>query len=198
MVIQEGVGPPPRSPLWAAADQALPDAAVRCGPALASASRRQLFSRRLCAEMCPPPRHLRLRDGHARQRLRLPPELFPHLLHVQQDPDHGRPLWHEGQPAYRRTHFETLLQGEYPPGLSYTELAAKRAAVLPYISTAPWVPVQKGAAPERKSPALGGHRQLQLRCPPYPGRPRRPSPGSARRIDLASPHSPLVARGRFP
>lgn len=54
--------------------------------------------------------------------------------------------------VYCRTHFETLLQGEYPPQLSFTELAAKSGGLaLPYFNGTGTV--QEGAAPERKSPA---------------------------------------------
>ena len=102
--------------------------------------------------------------------------------------------------VYCRAHFETLLQGEYPPQLSYSELAAKSGGLaLPYFNGTGTV--QKGRPRKCKSPALGvdivnyssGGR------PPPPRRPCRPSPGSARgEFHLASPPPELVARGRFP
>lgn len=56
--------------------------------------------------------------------------------------------------VYCRAHFETLLQGEYAPQLSYTELAAKSGGLgLPYFNGAGTV--QKGRPRKRKSPALG-------------------------------------------
>lgn len=56
--------------------------------------------------------------------------------------------------VYCRAHFETLLQGEYPPQLSYTELAAKSGSLaLPYFNGTGTV--QKGRPRKRKSPALG-------------------------------------------
>lgn len=56
--------------------------------------------------------------------------------------------------VYCRAHFETLLQGEYPPQLSYTELAAKSGGLaLPYFNGTGTV--QKGRPRKRKSPALG-------------------------------------------
>lgn len=56
--------------------------------------------------------------------------------------------------VYCRAHFETLLQGEYPPQLSYTDLAAKSGALaLPYFNGTGTV--QKGRPRKRKSPALG-------------------------------------------
>ncbi|MBW04349.1 LIM/homeobox protein Lhx9, partial [Eschrichtius robustus] len=56
--------------------------------------------------------------------------------------------------VYCRAHFETLLQGEYTPQLSYTELAAKSGGLaLPYFNGAGTV--QKGRPRKRKSPALG-------------------------------------------
>ncbi|KAG6927954.1 LIM homeobox 9 [Chelydra serpentina] len=56
--------------------------------------------------------------------------------------------------VYCRAHFETLLQGEYPSQLSYTELAAKSGGLaLPYFNGTGTV--QKGRPRKRKSPALG-------------------------------------------
>ncbi|XP_039582338.1 LOW QUALITY PROTEIN: LIM/homeobox protein Lhx9 [Passer montanus] len=56
--------------------------------------------------------------------------------------------------VYCRAHFESLLQGEYPPQLSYTELAAKSGGLaLPYFNGTGTV--QKGRPRKRKSPALG-------------------------------------------
>lgn len=56
--------------------------------------------------------------------------------------------------VYCRAHFETLLQGEYAPQLSYTELAAKSGGLaLPYFNGTGTV--QKGRPRKRKSPALG-------------------------------------------
>ena len=56
--------------------------------------------------------------------------------------------------VYCRAHFETLLQGEYTPQLSYTELAAKSGGLaLPYFNGTGTV--QKGRPRKRKSPALG-------------------------------------------
>lgn len=56
--------------------------------------------------------------------------------------------------VYCRAHFETLLQGEYPAPLSYTELAAKSGGLaLPYFNGTGTV--QKGRPRKRKSPALG-------------------------------------------
>ncbi|XP_016072436.1 PREDICTED: LIM/homeobox protein Lhx9 isoform X1 [Miniopterus natalensis] len=56
--------------------------------------------------------------------------------------------------VYCRAHFETLLQGEYPAPLSYTELAAKGGGLaLPYFNGTGTV--QKGRPRKRKSPALG-------------------------------------------
>ncbi|XP_069497609.1 LIM/homeobox protein Lhx9 isoform X2 [Ambystoma mexicanum] len=57
--------------------------------------------------------------------------------------------------VYCRAHFEALLQGDYHPQLSYTELAAKGGglAAMPYFNGTGTV--QKGRPRKRKSPALG-------------------------------------------
>ena len=101
--------------------------------------------------------------------------------------------------VYCRTHFETLLQGEYPPQLSYTELAAKSGGLALHYFNGTGT-VQKGRPRKRKSPALGVDivNYNSGGCPPYPGRPRRPSPGSARRIPSGfSPTPPWLQEGAF-
>ncbi|XP_014305697.1 LOW QUALITY PROTEIN: LIM/homeobox protein Lhx9-like, partial [Myotis lucifugus] len=56
--------------------------------------------------------------------------------------------------VYCRAHFESLLHGEFPAPLSYTELAAKGGGLaLPYFNGTGTV--QKGRPRKRKSPALG-------------------------------------------
>ena len=102
--------------------------------------------------------------------------------------------------VYCRAHFETLLQGEYPPQLSYTELAAKSGGLaLPYFNGTGTV--QKGRPRKRKSPALGVDIVTYNSggSPPAPGRPCRPSPGSAqRRIPSGfSPTPPWLQDGSF-
>lgn len=82
--------------------------------------------------------------------------------------------------VYCRAHFETLLQGEYAPQLSYTELAAKSGGLgLPYFNGAGTV--QKGRPRKRKSPALGvdivNYSSGGSLPPPPP-----PSPDSAPRL----------------
>lgn len=80
--------------------------------------------------------------------------------------------------VYCRAHFESLLQGEYPPQLSYTELAAKSGGLaLPYFNGTGTV--QKGRPRKRKSPALGvdivnyNSGGDSTRGLPAPGRPWR-------------------------
>lgn len=116
--------------------------------------------------MCPlPPWHFRLGDGHARPRLCLPSELL-HLLHLQQDLDHGRPFRYEGQPGVLpRTLRDPLARGistsaelhgaggqEWRLGFALLQWHWHRA---------------EGAAPEAEEPSSGsGHRELQLRWAP--------------------------------
>lgn len=123
--------------------------------------------------MCPlPPWHLRLRDGHACPRLCLPPELF-HLLHLQQDPDHGRPFWHEGQPGVlsrplRDPFARRVSSAAELHGAGGQERRLGPALLQWHRNGA------EGAAPEAEEPRAGsGHRQLQLRWGPPP--PHRPS-----------------------
>lgn len=91
--------------------------------------------------------------------------------------------------VYCRAHFESLLQGEYPPQLSYTELAAKSGGLaLPYFNGTGTV--QKGRPRKRKSPALGvdivsynsggEHTRSASRCPQrsVPGLPSAGQRGS--------------------
>lgn len=99
--------------------------------------------------------------------------------------------------VYCRAHFETLLQGEYPAPLSYTELAAKGGGLaLPYFNGTGTV--QKGRPRKRKSPALGVdivnyNSGGSLPTPSFPGRccrrgfrgaPCCPEPGGKRPFSL--------------
>ncbi|XP_053324827.1 LIM/homeobox protein Lhx9 isoform X2 [Spea bombifrons] len=58
--------------------------------------------------------------------------------------------------VYCRAHFELLVQGDFHPQLSYSELSAKAGglATLPYFTNGTGA-VQKGRPRKRKSPALG-------------------------------------------
>lgn len=92
--------------------------------------------------------------------------------------------------VYCRAHFESLVHGDFPAPLSYTELAAKGGSLaLPYFNGAGTV--QKGRPRKRKSPALGVDivNYSSGGSPPAPSTPRHPPPGLLPRQDLV-PRSP--------
>lgn len=202
MYIQEGVGPPLPDLHLGLLLTKPPDAAVRCGPALASASSlTPLFpSRRFSVQRCARC-HLGISASEMVMRAR---DSVYHLScftcsTCNKTLTTGDHFGMKGSLVYCRAHFETLLQGEYPPQLSYTELAAKSGGLaLPYFNGTGTV--QKGRPRKRKSPALGVDivNYNSGGCPPHPGRPCRPSPGSARRIPSGfSPNPPWLQEGAF-
>lgn len=92
--------------------------------------------------------------------------------------------------VYCRAHFESLVHGDFPAPLSYTELAAKGGGLaLPYFNGAGTV--QKGRPRKRKSPALGVDivNYSSGGSLPAPSAPRHPPAGLLPRQDLV-PRSP--------
>ena len=168
---------PPRSQSWATADQA-PGVTVGGGPAFASTSAlTRLFpSRRFSVQRCARC-HLGISASEMVMRAR---DSVYHLScftcsTCNKTLTTGDHFGMKDSLVYCRAHFETLLQGEYPPQLSYTELAAKSGGLaLPYFNGAGTV--QKGRPRKRKSPALGvdivsynsGGRPAPPQCPCSP------------------------------